>query len=390
MQFPDLFILSLKNVSRAGMRTRLCVLAICIGITSVTTVLGFGRTAEQRVAEELDQIGIRGLAFYTKSGSEFPEDAIDVIAQTEGVSAVMPLSLSTGSLSLRTLRSSAGILGVNEQLSQVFHLELLHGTLPTIQQIRSAAKVVVIEDTLAQQVYSRTNIVGKSIYISAGSVYEKMEICGVIRSQSESFSTLIGTKLPYLVYLPYTTLQMLTPNTAMDKTIASVDRQQPGIEQAVLKKLNQTSEEEYLCENLDQYVEGFTNITAIVSVLISGIAAISVIVGGIGVMNAMVSAVDARTREIGIYRALGAKKRDIVGTYLLEAIILCLTGGIYGILLDIVIFQLIERVSGIPLELPTQCICISLCAAVFCGIVFGLLPAVRAAKLDPIQAIRME
>ncbi len=390
MQVLDLFLLAWRNVHRAGIRTRLCVLAICIGITSVTTVLGVGGTAEQRVTQELERIGISGLAFYTKSGNAFPEDAIQVIAQSDGVTAVMPMSMSSGTISLRTLRSTAGILGVNEHLDQVFQLEVLHGKLPTMQQIRGQARVVVIEDTLAEKVYQRTNIVGKRIYVSAGGVYEKLEICGVIRSQSESFASLIGTELPYLIYLPYTTLQTMTTAATTDKMIVSVDREQPDIEQTVLENLNRLSQEEYLCENLDQYVDSFTTITSIVSLLISGIAAISVIVGGIGVMNSMVSAVDARTREIGIYRALGAKKQDIIGTYLFEAILLCLSGSIYGILLNVAIFLILGRFLGIVMGFSLNHAGISLGAAIICGILFGLLPAIRAARLDPIQAIRTE
>lgn len=390
MQVLDLFLLAWRNVHRAGIRTRLCVLAICIGITSVTTVLSVGGTAEQRVSQELERIGISGLAFYTKSGNAFPEDAIQVIAQSDGVTAVMPMSMSSGTISLRTLRSTAGILGVNQHLDQVFQLDVLHGDLPTMQQIRGQARVAVIEDTLAEKVYQRTNIVGKSIYISAGGVYEKLEICGVIRSQSESFSSLIGTKLPYLIYLPYTTLQTMTTTAITDKMIVSVDREQPDIEQTVLGNLSRLSEEEYLCENLDHYVDSFTTVTSIVSLLISGIAAISVIVGGIGVMNSMVSAVDARTREIGIYRALGAKKQDIIGTYLFEAILLCLSGSIYGILLNIVIFLMLGRYLGVVMDFSLNHAGISLGAAMICGILFGLLPAIRAARLDPIQAIRTE
>jgi len=386
----DLIVLSIKNLRHAGTRTALCVLAIGIGISSVSTVLTLGFAAGLKVTDELARIGVKGIAFYTKSGHSFSDEAIAAVRHTEGVTAVMPLTLSTGSITLRSTSSTAGILGINESLDDVFQLELLHGSLPDIQQIRAGEKIVVVEDTLAQSEYQRTNIVGKHLYVTIDGITEKMKICGVIRSQSASLSAFSGTKLPYLIYLPYTTIQNMVKVGSPDKIIAAVQDDNPDIPDKVITRLNRQFGNQYAFENLNQYADIFSNILEIVSLLISGIASISVVVGGLGVMNAMVSSVDARTSEIGIYRALGARKHDIVGNYLCEAMLLCLTGGILGIILNTLLLFLINEITGLMLTLQVKNVALGLTASGLCGVVFGLLPAVKAARLSPIEAIRRE
>ena len=127
-----------------------------------------------------------------------------------------------------------------------------------------------------------------------------------------------------------------------------------------------------------------------ISFLISGIAGISVIVGGLGVMNSMVAAVETRTREIGIYRALGAKKRTIVQNFVLEAILLCLAGGICGITLSKLSIYILAAILKRNIAYQWSEVIISLGFSVVCGVVFGMKPAIRAARLDPIKAIRSE
>ena len=339
----------------------------------------------------MERIGIGGVAFYHKSGESMQEEVIAVVAQTPGVSAVMPLALVTGSVTLRNLRSSAGILGIDEALGDVFHLEVLHGTLPNAQQIRAGEKIAVVDEEFAQKVYQRTNIIGKKLTVTVNGISEKMEICAVIRSQSAGLSALLGGQLPYLVYVPYTTLCEMSVEATTDKLITAMEEErQEVLVESILTVLNRKFGNVYRSENLSQYLDSFTTITDAVSLLISGIAAISVIVGGIGVMNSMVSAVDARTREIGIYRALGAKKRDIVQTFMVEALFLCLAGGLGGIALNYVIFLMLNIVAGITIPFQWQSALLSLLIAACCGVLFGILPAIRAARLDPIQAIRME
>ena len=219
---------------------------------------------------------------------------------------------------------------------------------------------------------------------------EKMKICAVIRSQSASISMLIGGQLPYLIYLPHTALDEMSGSITADKLMVAMKREnQEAIEQ-IQKKLNRQFEGSYQYENLNHYLDSFQVIMDAISLLISGIAGISVIVGGIGVMNSMVSAVETRTKEIGIYRALGAKKRTILQTFVLEAVLLCLTGGICGVMLSKGTIHLIEMFLGVKIQFQWSVVIASLGLSAICGVLFGMLPAMRAARLDPIKAIRSE
>ncbi|MBR5536310.1 MAG: ABC transporter permease [Clostridia bacterium] len=389
MQAIDLFLIALKNVTRAGVRSKLCVLAICVGITSVSSVLSFGMFAGEIVEAEMGRIGIGGVAVYHKTGESFTEQAVEVVADAPCVQASMPLVLASGTVQLRNLCSTAGILGIDEHLKDVFQLEVCHGSLPNGTQVRSAAKIAVIDTDFAQKVYQRTNVVGKTLYLTVNGWTEALEICAVIRSQSSGVSMMLGGQLPYFVYLPYTTLQAMDPGLYTDKMIANIADAGRNVPE-LMDRLERVAPQTYAFENLNQYMDSFSVITEAIALLIGGIAAISVVVGGLGVMNAMISSLDARTREIGIYRALGATKRAIVKTFLWESLLQCLAGGVAGVLCSAVLMRLIRLVFSISIAFQPESVLVSFGISIFCGIIFGILPALRAARLDPIRAIRTE
>ena len=391
MTLPEQILLALKNVVRAGTRTVLCVLAICIGITSVNLIVSIGGMAGESIQSELEQIGVRGVALYTKTGVSFSLEAVQAIAQTEEVAACMPLILTNGSVRLRSQRSNAGILGIDERLDQVFHLTVLHGKLPTKGQVAAGEKIVVVDEELAQKAYKRSNVVGKTLWISVNGIHEKLQICAVIRSQSENIAHIVGGNIPHFIYLPYTTLKALSADLNTDKVLMVTKNSDPiTVSEALVNRLERLSGIVYQYENLDQYLSSFSKITNILTVLIGGVAAISVIVGGLGVMNAMTASIEARTREIGIYRALGAKRRYIILIFLIESVFLCLIGGFMGIVFHWILLTILGTLLKIRVAFRINGIILSIAMAILCGVGFGWLPAMKAANLDPIQAIRMK
>ena len=391
MTLPEQILLALKNVVRAGTRTVLCVLAICIGITSVNLIVSIGGMAGESIQSELEQIGVRGVALYTKTGVSFSPEAIQAIAQTEEVAACMPLILTNGSVRLRSQRSNAGILGIDERLDQVFHLTVLHGKLPTKGQVAAGEKIVVDDEELAQKAYKRSNVVGKTLWISVNGIHEKLQICAVIRSQSENIAHIVGGNIPHFIYLPYTTLKALSADLNTDKVLMITKNSDPiTVSEALVNRLERLSGIVYQYENLDQYLSSFSKITNILTVMIGGVAAISVIVGGLGVMNAMTASIEARTREIGIYRALGAKRRYIILIFLIESVFLCLIGGFMGIVFHWILLTILGTLLKIRVAFRINGIILSIAMAILCGVGFGWLPAMKAANLDPIQAIRMK
>ena len=303
----------------------------------------------------------------------------------------MPLILTNGSVRLRSQRSNAGILGIDERLDQVFHLTVLHGKLPTKGQVAAGEKIVVVDEELAQKAYKRSNVVGKTLWISVNGIHEKLQICAVIRSQSENIAHIVGGNIPHFIYLPYTTPKALSADLNTDKVLMVTKNSDPiTVSEALVNRSERLSGIVYQYENLDQYLSSFSKITNILTVLIGGVAAISVIVGGLGVMNAMTASIEARTREIGIYRALGAKRRYIILIFLIESVFLCLIGGFMGIVFHWILLTILGTLLKIRVAFRINGIILSIAMAILCGVGFGWLPAMKAANLDPIQAIRMK
>lgn len=388
MKWTDLLHLACRNLAHTGIRAWLCLLAVCIGMTSVSTVFSVGAAAQQGIDREIDRIGISGLAFYSKQPFELGQELLEAVESVQTVSAAMPLSLLSGDIRLRNRRSSAGILGIDATLGQIFHLEVLYGSLPSQTQVENREKLAVIDAELAQSVYYRQNIVGKQIYLTIFDITEVFTISAVISSQSAKLSAVLGSALPYVVYVPYTALEEMTSAAAPDKITVSVDGEDVTQTAAQIQQvLQRKTSVSFLYENLNQYLSSFTKITDAVAALVSGIAAISMVVGGLGVMNTMVASVDARMQEIGIYRALGARKRDILLLFLTESVILCVAGGLCGMGISRLLLALLAAVMKLSAECLQSGYGVSFGCAAACGVLFGILPAYRAAKMDPIQAI---
>ena len=384
LKHNDLWQLSLRSITRSGAHAILCVLAICIGITSVTLILGIGDAASNAVRQEVDQIGIQGAALYHKKGLALPDEVIEVVAKADGISVVIPFSITTGSIQLRNLRTNAAIIGIEQPVDDLLNLNVLYGSLPTIQQLHSGAKIAVIDADFAQKAYKRENVIGKMLRIYVNGTSEELEICGVIQSQSEGIS-MFGLQMPHLIYMSNKVLQAIAPDVKTSNLLMDGEEGKLAeTSEQVLEQIRKLFGDVYKLENISHYMDSFFAIATTVTRMIGGVAAISIIVGGIGVMNAMISSVERRTREIGIYRALGANKRMIIALYLWEAILLCVIGSVFGLMISFAGLQLLHIT---PRLRTAAC---SILIAVGCGILFGILPAMKAMRMDPIQAIRSE
>jgi len=394
MQTLDLWKIAAKNVWYGRSKSFLCILALCIGISSVCTVLCFGTLAADAVTREIDQTGLSGLAFYPKhTGSTFiGKGDLQLAAATDGVAAVMPLAIRSGTVSLHGISMTSTICGVDESLKDVFSLTLLDGRLLEKQDIAGGEAVIVIDDVLAQSFYRRTNISGKHIRLTLSGITESFQIIGVIKSQKQGIQELTGGKIPSFLYIPYTKMDQIcgqkTTDTLAVSCFSGYDPEAVG--NVLTQKLSSTNDTRFAYENLTQYTDSFKNIAQIVSLLVTGVAAISIIVGGLGVMNSMVSAVESRVGEIGIYMAIGARKADILCCFLLESLILCSIGGISGVTVSVLIFQITGKLLNAVLTFQARHLFCGLAIAAICGITFGLLPALKAIRLDPIDAIRTD
>lgn len=394
MKTRDLWILAIGNVRRGGSKSLLCALAVCVAVCSVCTISGLGNTVQNVVVSEIEQTGLGGIALYADaSGYIFGQQELDAVcADGTQVMAAMPLALKYGYIALRGQSWAAGVCGVSEQLPEIFRLRLLYGRMLQKNDISGASRVVIIDRTLAEQLYQRENIVGKTLVIGTENVYDSFEVVGVIDSQTESINYLSGGQVPYIVYLPYTALDEMMGQSSADKLaiscFAGVDEDE-AVKDAIRELSLISPETEFKYENLSGYTEIFSNIIKIIALFISSVASISMIVGGIGVMNSMVSSVEHRTREIGVYMALGARKQDILRCFLWEAILICLLGGLTGGTISLAVFIVLGQLTGLQINIVNTILtCVG--SAVVCGLTFGIAPARRACQMNPIDAIREE
>lgn len=391
MRFLDLLRLALRNCLRNGVKALLCAGAVCIGICSVCTVRGVGTATEGLISGELEQLGIGGMVLFSAEGPALDEEAVAAVASVEGVQAAMPLLCENGSAQLGSIRTDAAVCGVDEVLSRVFSLDVLHGRLPSRGEVAAAARVAVLDEQTALMVYKRENIVGKTVRLTVKDSTEAFTVIGVIRSQKQGLEALVGN-LPCIVYVPNTALRELcgADGVRVLAVSAHADADRAQVARAAQRRLRQALHTEYACEQLDQYTDSFQRVTGAVSALISGVAAISILVGGLGVMNSMVAVVDERVGEIGVWMALGARRRSIAGCYLLEALLICLAGGLTGVAASCAVLKAVQAATGLTMELRPAELLLGVAGAALCGMLFGLIPALRAARMDPIDAIRSE
>ena len=397
MKWCDVAGLALKNALRGRNKTFLCALAVCVGIASVYIMCEISFNAQQQITDQIEKSGMGGIMVFAEGGDKAQLKADDIRALPESVpqlKAAMPIFSKYGTFKLRNQKGNMMLWGVDEQLAEIFNVQLLHGRLPSAEDVRECAKVAVVEETLALKAYQRENVVGKHITLTLDSMRESYEIIGVITSQKSGINALIGgDKLPTFVYVPYTTSNLYTGMQSTGQMALSCETgsdAEAATAFALQQLAHQNPDVKFSAENISGYVDTFSSILQTVSALVTLIGGISLLVGGIGVMNSMIAAIESRKKEIGIYLAIGAQKKDIIGCYLLEAVIICLMGGLAGGTIGSGLLYVGARLIDMPFQFHFEYLLLAEIAAALCGVLFGILPAYRASKMSPIAAIRSE
>lgn len=396
MKIRDTIKLAFKNAVRGKSKTFLCAVAVCVGVSSIYIMGAVSSNAKIQIDNAIEKAGMGGIMVF-ESGENAHGISADEIRQLPSVideiSAAMPVFVEYGDYKLRNTRGNMVMWGIDEQFEDIFSVDVLYGRLPSQDDVRGHAKVAVVEDTMAQAAYGRVNIVGKKIMLSGDGPDTMHTIIGVITSQKSGVNAIIGgDKLPSFVYAPYTSVQSSSGSTTSQLAVACGAGVSPddAIKKTIRRLEATQNGARFNAENISGYVDQFSSITAIVSLVLTLLGSITLFVGGIGVMNSMISAVDSRKKEIGIYLAIGAQKHDIVLCYLFEAVFICLAGGIVGAISGAIILKTVTSLVGITLELSLGFLAVTLLSACVCGMLFGILPAIKAAGMKPIAAIREE
>ena len=395
----EAFRMALLAMNAHRMRTFLTMLGIIIGIASVVSVVALGNGSQKQILENISSLGTNTITVYQGRGfgdnsrasqvkTLVPADA-DALAEQPYVDGVSPSANTSVTLRYKDTEASATVNGVSADFFYVKGMTFKSGQPFDKNSVTQRAQDVVIDTNTEKTFFADgTNPVGQVLLL--GSVPSR--IIGVIDAQ-QGF---MGSSDSLNVYLPYSTVmsRMLGQSNVRSIIVRIKDEySSSAAENAILTLLEQRhGAQDVFTQNSDSIRETIQQTTATMTLLISAIAVISLVVGGIGVMNIMLVSVTERTQEIGVRMAVGARQSDILQQFLIEAILVCLLGGVLGVLLSLGIGQIIGHFAKGIIEMSystTSIVAAFVCSSLI-GIVFGFLPARNAAQLDPVAALARE
>ncbi|RRD40824.1 MacB family efflux pump subunit [Comamonadaceae bacterium OH3737_COT-264] len=393
-RFVEAFQMALLAMNAHRLRTFLTMLGIIIGIASVVSVVALGEGSRRAILQDIASIGTNTIDI--RRGSGFADrqafrirtlvaaDA-DILAQQSYVAGVTPRVNSSATVRYGNVESTGEIQGVGEQFFQVRGLKLQAGSLFDADAVRERSQVAVIDDNTRKTYFPHGRAVGEVLFLGKVPV----RVIGVLQPDSNAFAPATNN---VVVYVPYTTVMSrisgqdyLSSITVRVSDGASSQAAEAGITQLLTQR---HGKQDFFLMNSDTIRKTVENTTKTMTLLIASIAVISLLVGGIGVMNIMLVSVTERTGEIGVRMAVGARQSDIQQQFLIEAVLVCVLGGLLGIGCALAFGELFGYFKvGFELAFSTQAMLWACLCSSMIGIVFGFLPARSAAQLNPIEAL---
>ncbi len=394
----EAFRMALLAMNAHRMRTFLTMLGIIIGIASVVSVVALGNGSQKQILENISSLGTNTITIYQGRGfgdnsrssqvkTLIPADA-DALADQPYVQGVSPTVNNSVTGRFKDTEASITVNGVSDQFFDVRGLNFTAGQAFDKFSINERSQDVVIDSNTQKTLFADgSDPIGQVILL--GSVPSR--VIGVVEANAGMFGS-----DSLNVYLPYSTVmsRMLGQSNVRSIIVRVKDEySSSAAENAILSLLEQRhGAQDVYSQNSDSIRETIENTTKTMTLLVSAIAVISLVVGGIGVMNIMLVSVTERTQEIGVRMAVGARQSDILQQFLIEAILVCILGGILGVLLSLGLGQLVTKLSNGSFQMAystTSMIAAFVCSSMI-GIVFGFLPARNAAQLDPVAALSRE
>ena len=396
-RFTEAFRMALLAMASHRLRTLLTMLGIIIGIASVVSVVALGEGSRQRILKDISAIGTNTISIYpgasfgdTRSGKVrtlIPQDA-EALAQQPYIDTATPVVSASVTLVYGNVTASAQINGVGEHYFRVKGLELAEGQFFGHDDVQATAQNVVIDQNTRQTLFSdKKQILGEVILL--GKV--PYRVVGITKKKDSNFGESDNLNL----WVPYTTVMTRMTGQQYLKMVTvriSDAVTSSAAEQSIVKLLTQRhGAKDFFVSNLDAIRQTIEKTTATMTLLISSIALISLVVGGIGVMNIMLVSVTERTQEIGVRMAVGARHSDIMQQFLIEAILVCLFGGLLGVGLALAVGLAVSwSGSDFSMIYSTTAIISAFICSTCIGVIFGYLPARNAARLDPVVALARE
>lgn len=405
MNFLESIKVSLSAISTNKLRSILTMLGIIIGISSVITVVTLGEGSKNAIGKEFENFGL-GRAYI---GTDMRESIlkkdkiktsdVELIRKVyEGkLLAVIPRVTKNAKIKMTKESIDVVLTGANENYQNIDNIEMVKGRYVSSSDVKSKRLSAVIDEKIANKVFKTKDILGKTIDVNMGYRTLTVTVVGVFKKPKSNLEGLQDGDDTCKVYVPITSLEKVVgQDNVYDGIDLNVDNSENvnDVTAKIVKLLERRhgnkDKKLYKVYTAEQEMSSINKVTDIVRVVLSIIAAVSLVVGGIGVMNIMLVSVTERTREIGIRKAIGARRKDILTQFLVETLIISGIGGIVGTILGVGISFIISKVIKIPITISLSVIFIAFIFSGGIGILSGIYPANKASKLDPIDALRYE
>ena len=405
MKLLNILLSAFRALQRNKMRSFLTMLGIIIGVGAVIAMLAIGQGAEYSVKEQIAALGTNVLMVFpgaqqqggvrTAAGSAVTlteDDALAIQRECPAVQYLSPGSGAGGQVIAGNLNWSTGISGVGNDYLEIRQWSVDYGAFFTDADVKAAAKVCVLGKTVADNLFPESSPVEQTIRIRN----VPFKVVGVLAKKGQNTA---GQDQDDIILAPYTTvIRRLShwPNLRSILVSATSLKDIPTAQAQISEllrmrhKIQPYDADDFTIRNQTDLAATATATTEILTILLASIASVSLLVGGIGIMNIMLVSVTERTREIGIRMSIGARSRDILTQFLIEALVLSLLGGVIGIILGTTGSSIISKIAKWPTIVTPFSIILSFGFSIAIGIFFGFYPARKAALLNPIDALRYE
>jgi putative ABC transport system permease protein len=398
----DTILLAMREIRRNVMRSFLTILGIVIGVASVITMVTLGGGATVQVTNQIASLGSNLLMVtpgrrmgpgQAPSAAPFrAKDAEAIARDIRSVAAVAPISMQSATAIVGNENWSTSVTGTDNQYFKIRNWTMKSGRQFSDSELRAGASVCVVGNTVCQKLFGGLDPLGSRIRLKKMS----FQVIGVLEAKGQSS---MGTDQDDVVVLPLRTLQRrLSGNQYVSLIQVSVrdgestEKAQRDIERLMRERrhISPSADDDFSVMDMKEITRMLTGTTTVLTGLLGAVAAVSLLVGGIGIVNIMLVSVTERTREIGTRLAIGALEREVLMQFLVEAVVLSSSGGVFGILLGLAGCLGLKNALQVPFVFNPGIVVIAFLFSAAVGVVFGYFPALKAARLDPIEALRHE